>query len=397
MEIDINISIIIGSQAMATVYVGKESLKQGFLVHKELLTLHSEYFHDLLTTNIKTEVKDEDEKKVKDEKIETPVQNLPTLSDAHLTLPSDEESKALATSLRSPSPSEESNASESSSCSTSPGGPDLSEVGHLLEHKPWEIKPQAPLKTKLPLTTPPLAPPAPTLDIVLSPSTTTLHIPTINPTHFAAFLSYLYTNTIVPSLATLQESSTPHPYPVLYLFGYQLRSASFQNYIMEALRRDVQLAHGQWPSAEQARFVYDITASFTPLEVGATFGGGSGGGGAVLKRFTASCLAANSPFERYADGTSPHDEWTKLFCEKPEISLDVLRAQSSRWHEQKPWDDAARREWMVEEKRLGEKWEDSFVKGEGGMGWREIEEGKERGEVRSAVQFAWLMREGGGK
>jgi hypothetical protein len=31
------------------------------------------------------------------------------------------------------------------------------------------------------------------------------------------------------------------------------------------------------------------------------------------------------------------------------------------------------------------------------MGWREIEEGKERGEVRSAVQFAWLMREGGGK
>jgi hypothetical protein len=76
MNSDVGNSIITGSQGMVTVFVGEDALKQSFVVHRELLTLHSEYFHTLLTTKVKTEVKDEDAKKIKDEKVETPVQDL---------------------------------------------------------------------------------------------------------------------------------------------------------------------------------------------------------------------------------------------------------------------------------------------------------------------------------
>jgi hypothetical protein len=335
---------------MVTVHVGKDSLKQSFLVHRELLTLHSEYFRSLLTAKIKTEIKDEDETKIKIEKGEKPGQGLPTIPDTRSPSPSEENSQTPENALRSASFSEKSG----SLCSPSPSSPSPSVNAVWPIYREADTASQSSVKSQTPVTAQPTIEATPAAQTVSE-----IHVPEINPTHFAAFLSFLYINSITPSIADLQTSSTSHLYPTMYILGCQLLSPSFFNYIMEALRRDV---HGEWPSAEQAKHIYEITSSFTPLASRTSNLGKDGV--TMLKKFTASCMAANNVFERHVEGTPEHDEWNKLFSAKPEIGMDVLRAHSSQWHERKPWDDVHRKKFLVE-KGLGDNQGDVINRGQG--------------------------------
>jgi hypothetical protein len=64
--------IIVSSQGVVVVNVGGENgtLKQSFIVHRELLMLNSNFFRSLLGEKVKVEVKKDEEMGIKSEEIE---------------------------------------------------------------------------------------------------------------------------------------------------------------------------------------------------------------------------------------------------------------------------------------------------------------------------------------
>lgn len=141
-----------------------------------------------------------------------------------------------------------------------------------------------------------------------------------------------------------------------------------------------------WPSVEQVVWIYNITP---------TVSSGEGiEGMKMLRRFTASCIAANSPFEQFRAGSFEHRKWEALFSTRPEISFDVLKG--GKWHEKKPWDVGVWREWLVHERGLREVWEDEFLGEESGtrrVQGRKIQDGKERGVVRDVLMWEAVVGE----
>jgi ubiquitin len=124
-------------------------------------------------------------------------------------------------------------------------------------------------------------------------------------------------------------------------------------------------------------------------------GGRSGeiGGPVKLKSFTAACIAAANPYTKYDESDSRLEEWSSLLIECSTLGRDVFMV-GSKWHDANPWDEGYRKEWLVEEKGLGERWEDMFVGREGKRGWVSIEKGAEKGEVRSLLQHGYYTTKG---
>jgi hypothetical protein len=371
--------IIVSSQGMVVVHVGGEggSLKQRFIVHRELLMLHSSFFREMLKEGVKVEVKEDEDMKVKSEDIELPEQGqematIPgivrssTLTTKNLGVRHNEELElGLMTHEDGQMVEEgEQRRSRDKSRDNSP----LSEVPNPYEgyddgllNMLKKSTPQPVLPILLPTsgTTSTLPPTKVTSPL---PPFTEINVHDLNSIHFTVFLGFIYTRTISPSISDLQLHPT-HTFPILYLSASQLGSPGFMNYIMTQQRRKVDR---KWPSVEQVRFIHSAVSSYTPLNHpggNGTMGSRATEGPMILRKFTAACIAASNPFTRYSEGSDELTEWTKLFSECQGLWLDVLK-EGGRWAESKPWEECWRKEWVVEERGLGERWEEMRVHGE---------------------------------
>ncbi|KAE9371880.1 hypothetical protein N431DRAFT_426456 [Stipitochalara longipes BDJ] len=180
------------------------------------------------------------------------------------------------------------------------------------------------------------------------PFLTELTIPSLPPTHFPAFISYIYTGATL----SFHSISNPHAFATLYLFATHLGSPGLMNHLLTSHRRNV----NSWPNPEQVRFIYSSLASFIPLTLpnSSAQSGPEGGsdelsmitedGKRILKKFTAACIAAKSPFQKLGEG----EEWKALLGECGGLALDVLM-EGGRWVGEKPWEERSRGEWIVKE------------------------------------------------
>jgi hypothetical protein len=359
--------IIVSSQGMVVVHVGGEggSLKQRFIVHRELLMLHSSFFREMLKEGVKVEVKEDEEMKVKSEDIELPEQGQEMAMISEIIRSSTPATKNLGVGhneewelglmthengqmvkegeqRRSGDKSR-----DNSPLSEVPNPYEASDNAFLNMLQKGTPHPALPILLPTSGTTNTLPPTKITSPL---PSFTEINVPDLNAIHFTAFLSFIYTRTISLSISDLQLHPT-HTFPILYLSASQLGSPGFMNYIMTQQRRK---GDRQWPSVEQVRFIHSAVSSYTPLNrpgLNGTMGTGAMEGPVILRKFTAACTAASNPFTRYSEGSDELAEWTKLFGECQGLWLDVLK-EGGRWAESKPWEECWRREWMVEEEGL---------------------------------------------
>jgi hypothetical protein len=372
--------IILSSQGMVVVHVGGEggSLKQRFIVHRELLVLHSSFFREMLKEGVKVEVKEDEEMKVKSEGIELPEQGQEMAMISEIVRSSTPVTKNLGVRQNEEwelGPMTHENGQmvkeeeqkrsgdksrENSPLSEVPNPDESSDNAFLNMLKKSTPHPVLPLLLPTSGTTSTLPPTKITSPL---PLFTEINVPDLNNIQFTAFLSFIYTRTISPSISDLQLHPT-HTFPILYLSASQLGSPGFINHIMTEQRRK---GDRQWPSVEQVRFIHSAVSSYTPLNHpgwNGAMGTGAMEGPVILRKFTAACIAASNPFTRHSEGSDELAEWTKLFGECQGLWLDVLK-EGGKWAESKPWEECWRKEWMVEERGLRERLEEMFVHGEG--------------------------------
>jgi len=317
----------VNSTGMVVVYVGGESgsEKQSFVVHRELLILHSAFFREMLKDEgksvvrvVKNEAKKDEDAEIKDEEFERsdlPVKKAQRsdVNDAQMNRASSLEIDAFDSSddfedldapMTTPTNQQRStNIASTPGTSTSPGLPSN-----------------------------------------LTPALTTLSIPTLSPTNFSAFITYVYTGTL-----SSQPSTSTNTFATLYLFAARLCSPRLMNHLLTSHRRNL----GFWPSPEQVRFIYNSLASHTPLNLPSSLVRGKEAitkigeeGKRILRRFTAACIAAKNPFAEIKERGG--EEWSKLLAKCEGLGLDVL-IEGGRWVERKPWEEEFRGEWVVGE------------------------------------------------
>jgi hypothetical protein len=368
--------IIVSSQGMVVVHVGGENgtLKQSFVVHRELLMLNSSFFCSLLAEKVKVQVEENEQLRVKSEETE-----VPGLGDRVVTrrkarteedLPLEEQRKQLESDAdrmigirwteigqEKEQPKDGGGSTCSSSLSSLSG-----QFDDVVQSALFPDLVSKPNSATQPQPSPINHPSTPGTTAV--PPITKLHVAGINPIHFSAFISYIYTQHISPSLSTLLLPR-PHLFPTLYLLASQLGSPNFMNYV---LTQHIQTKDTSWPSPEQVQYIYSATAAYHPLSVDipgecGTMAGMDNEGPRILKRFTAACIAANCPFEKYTEGETIFVEWDNMLKDCAGLGRDVVMAQA-KWIEKKPWDEGYRKEWMAEERGLEERWEEIFGNGE---------------------------------
>ncbi|KAE8447199.1 hypothetical protein EG329_011030 [Mollisiaceae sp. DMI_Dod_QoI] len=368
-HVEIVTSIIIGSQTMVTVNIGTET-KQSFLVHKELLALYSEYFHDTFSDRVKKEVKIEAKEEVKQEVKLEPGSLFPRKWGSRRNiLDSDSESDSGTRSL--------------SSTPSNPGMRMSIEVGPVqpvlrLRPKPEDSKSEDNRITKHGLENPEV-----------------YDLPNITPSQFAQFVSFLYAGRIIDAFDPLILATENNSPEALWYVGQYLRSPDFQNNILEGLRTTSSTKSGCWPSAEDMEIIYNLHEKaedgIRNADGGKTGGGNensSGGAGEnLLKKFAAHCIAANSPFERHEPESAEGQAWKKLFGKKSEIGMDVLIAGGTRWALRKPWDDKLRGDYMVEEEGVEERWGEMILAKRGRVG---VKEAAKAGDVGAKLEKGHL-------
>lgn len=325
---------MVGAQTFVTIHVGDEP-KQTFQVPKELLTLFSEYFRRLLVQG-----KDDQKRNQIMAKASTTSEGAIDLTN----LPDEIEPAAkpitnsFLAQVMNPEP-----ASVVARVATYDLKKTVAQVSTYNLAKTFTLV--SPLRM-------PLA-------VIGSESTTEITVPNIHPTHFAAFVCFLYTGkAVIPKDEGAnddeeddEEATDPSDFLAsLYMLAVKIGSADYQNVVMDALQRNAEEKSGGMTAA-QAKHVYFITSDV----------GGKNEGAAMLRRFTAACIAATNPFEMYEEGSDESEEWTKLYSEMSAISLDVHKAGSKRWIESKPWDKKNRDEFFWEEEDLQERWNQQLL------------------------------------
>ncbi|KAH7355421.1 hypothetical protein BKA65DRAFT_498377 [Rhexocercosporidium sp. MPI-PUGE-AT-0058] len=163
------------------------------------------------------------------------------------------------------------------------------------------------------------------------------------------------------------------------------------NFCMEGLRGLKSVHQARWPSAKEARTVWemefedgwlgglsssldtsspgetrrDSVSSSNTTDSSSDSGNtndspptlqASNGKNAPLHIFTASCIAHNSPLTTLSPTTTTYSIWSRLLTRTPSLSLAVHTVDAKRFAEKGPWDDEFRNEWKVEEIGLGERW-----------------------------------------
>ncbi|KAF8861576.1 hypothetical protein BDZ45DRAFT_723718 [Acephala macrosclerotiorum] len=371
-HVEISTSIIIGSQAMVTVNVGTET-KQAFLVHKELLALHSGYFHDLFSPDIKKEVK----KEVKNEPLAsfTESTNLygadsnsemeDILRDGHATSQTAINPQPTQSVLRLRSPQ-----------NPLPGDikPESSKSGALRELLAAK---------KSPINT-----------VSHNQKQESYDLPSINPSQFAQFVSFIYTGTIISAFDPLIMAVEHNSVEALWYVGQYLRSPPFQNNILEGLRTTSTVKSGTWPSPEDVEIIYDLHDKAQQSEGDDTKvkgeGEDRGGSKNMLKKFALHCLSASNPLTRHPIATPSGRAWDEFLTKKrTDIGIELLRV-SGRWAFTKPWDDKLRGEYMVEEEGLEERWERMILVRRGRAGVRKAAMG---GDVGAQLEEGHLKAE----
>ena len=352
---------------MVFVTLGREGENQTFVVHRELLMLHSGFFRCLLIeqtknqakseimdevklkSEVKSEVKKDEDTAVKKEEAET-APTLDALSTNNLGL---QEPKRQFLQLDGKSIH-----------------PDLSDDGNLGEDdSSMEDLDDLDSPVATAMSTKQRKPTSPTFTPIITQALTTLTtltIPYIPAMKFRTFVAYLYTSQLPPYLTP--ETTTGNTFASLYLFATQLGSPGLMNHALTLHRRN--LDQTSWPDSEQVQFIYDSLASYNALPLTRIIQLSSAvlptpqlrssneegreeiaqiaeEGKKILRRFTAACIAAQNPFERMREGAEG-EEWTKLLGECEGLGLDVLM-EGSKWVETKPWEECWRGKWVIKE------------------------------------------------
>ncbi|CZR64690.1 uncharacterized protein PAC_14589 [Phialocephala subalpina] len=369
-HVEISTSVIIGSQAMITIHVGTET-KQTFLVHKELLALHSGYFHDCFASHIiKQEVKQEVKQEIKSE---------PNTSKPHGNLYDADSDSEMEDVLR------DGHAISQTSVRSQTTNPVL-----RLRLPPTTIIAESSASGAARELSDAKKTPTPTLTTsLLSPTKTSesYDLPTINPSQFAQFVSFLYAGTVIdafdPLIMTIEHNSVE----ALWYVGQALRSPSFQNNILEGLRTTASVKSGTWPSPEDVEIIYDLhvkSEAGIKLEVSTVSEENK------LKKFAIHCLGANNPLTRYDMESTEGKAWDEFLTQKrTDIAMELLRVSGRRAFT-KPWEDKLRGEYMVEEEGVEERWERMILARRGRAGVREAAKG---GDVGAQLEEGHLVSE----
>jgi hypothetical protein len=205
----------------------------------------------------------------------------------------------------------------------------------------------------------------------------------ISSLQFTIFLCWVQHGYLIKPLYAIPDDGSDIDLGHLWVVGHRLGSPRFQNYVMERLRSSKKVQAGDWPTPNQARTVYQITS-----DIQASRSGTSSGKYPMLRKFVAHSIAANSPFDRYDEGSSEYDDWSRLYRKNPDISLDVHKVGGKQWIASKPWDDEHRNEYSVEEWSIDDRWQE--ISGEN----RTLEEGaRAQGGIRTDLESAHLERE----
>jgi hypothetical protein len=333
-----NCRMIVSSQGMVVLYLGgaEKGMERKFVVHRELLILHSNFFRDLLEEKGK-------ETDVKREELGTPMlgqevamQNGEAVAVKQERKRSDGGNDSETTDGEEEKDRDTSHQSSLSSLDTSHSD-ESSELPDLKNTSTPQTQPNLPSEAG-----------------TTTPALVERQIPSLNPTYFEAFLSYIYTHQI-RGLKIEQDPSSQHMFASLYLFASQLGSPGFMNYIMTQHHINFKLPDEEWPNPTQVRHICSTSNLPTGDE---TFGEGP----AKLQQFMVACIAANNPYERYKPGSREYADWECTFAACPTLVNDAFR-EACKWVVRKPWEEGSRSEWMVEEKSLKERWH-SYVDGE---------------------------------
>lgn len=343
---------------------GEPGKEQKFVVHRELLMLHSGFFRELLTQKV-------EEVDVKTEEIDT------AMSEELSTMNAESKEGGMAIEQKG-----EGNAAREGPDGEGgeENGQEMSRESSLssLRSSPFDPSSAPSSVENIPTTKPAVK--LPQGAGTTTPALVELRILSLDPTSFAAFLAYIYTHDVPGNILALQPSQE-HLFPTLYLFASQLGSAGFMNYILTQ-QLLIWKTGAQWPFPSQVSFIYSALSTFSTE---GTMGMGAG----ILKTFTAACIAANDPYTCYEPGCSEYAEWDMVMDSCLKLRGDVMR-QGSKWILRKPWDEVSRNIWMVQEKSLGERWEDMFINGEEKRALGDIEKGVEGGCVRSQLQYGFF-------
>jgi len=121
--------------------------------------------------------------------------------------------------------------------------------------------------------------PTPTLAPASNASSTTSNrtipthtLPTIQSLPFTLFASYIYTGSLTHSLLALSDTADTCTWERLWALGYKLKAPGFMNYCMEGLRALERVHNGKWPSQREARIVWGLDLRGVDLDVGREFG-----------------------------------------------------------------------------------------------------------------------------
>ncbi|KAL5330411.1 hypothetical protein ACEPPN_003938 [Leptodophora sp. 'Broadleaf-Isolate-01'] len=289
---DVGMNVILSSKSTAIISVGTLPNQQSFLIHKELLAVHSEYFDSLFSSP---------SQRHNSSQLSEPCK---AMSESNTAL-----QKALTSAMRGGAHldsqvkvKEESHPKPSTDFDVNFGLGVKMEINEEdsdddftmissdqyysnLAHKKLLTPTSTPVKTKTKnKTTNPL--PSTSQSISPSPSklkadciadctqpTHTLPFPqqeqeqqqetytlpaTIHPLPFALFTSYIYTGNLSPTLQTLTDKEDPCSWERLWALGFLLKAPGFMNFCMEGLRDLKKVHDGLWPSAKEAGVIWNL-------------------------------------------------------------------------------------------------------------------------------------------
>ncbi|KAL2070205.1 hypothetical protein VTL71DRAFT_13231 [Oculimacula yallundae] len=385
---DVGMSVILSCKAMITILVGTAGNQESFIIHKDLLSLHSEYFARLFRFACSRPSASTTSKSLNT--------TSPTIAERNAVTPAGD---------KLPSTEQEAAAEEKfwnsfarnkiSSVKTEEAEDSDEDIGMISSDqyyamvsnkKPFTPEPTPTKPAQNPTTTytpssPGYSPTSPSpYSSNTNPDPTTTHTlpPSILPLPFSLFTSYIYTGALSPSLLLLTDTLDSCSWERLWVLGYQLGSPGFMNFCMEGLRELKVVREGRWPRVKDVFGIWAMESSLPslPHEVNADAdasskseseavckGGESPARLSPLHRFTAACIAHNAPLSSLAKNTPEYNAWTRVLSGKAEaakgLGIAVLGVERELIAEgKKPWDDEFREKWKVEEGGLMGRWKD---------------------------------------
>ncbi|KAE9364780.1 hypothetical protein N431DRAFT_355108 [Stipitochalara longipes BDJ] len=197
-----------------------------------------------------------------------------------------------------------------------------------------------------------------------------LSLPTVKPTMFADFVSWMYNGNYLQD-AKEAKKEEEDVCTQLWTMGAFLKAPGFQNFCMDDYQTWCKQNSQSWPSVAGIELIYKLAAK-----------------GSLFRRFAAHSVHCKPPFEGCKEGSKEHKEWSDFLDRCPELVMDMALMGKS-WNGTVAWDDANRLDYMVEEVALDERWEDLILTA---RSKENVAKAAANGCRRSRIELAHLNR-----